>query len=262
MKKFAAVFTIVKNEKYFLPIWYRYYSRYFPKQDIYILDHQSNDGSTINIDCNVHVVKNDQAFDAAWLRDTVINFQKRLLQDYEYVVFAEADEIIVTLENSSNDLYEHIINMKKLGRNFDVATGYEMMHDTVYEKPYDFNNPILDQRKNWYREAAYDKTLISSVPIEWGIGFHDTQYRKQADWVNGENLIDPNDNLILIHLHKFDYPIYMKRKINMKSFNMANPMFDNEGFQQRFTDLKDMRDFFYSSESRLEMIPSNFPVVI
>jgi hypothetical protein len=39
-------------------------------------------------------------------------------------------------------------------------------------------------------------------------------------------------------------------------------MFDSEGFQQRFTDLKDMRDFFYSNESRLEMIPSNFPVVI
>jgi hypothetical protein len=262
MKKFAAVFTIVKNEKYFLPIWYKYYSKYFPKEDIYVLDHQTNDGSTLNLDCNVRVVKNDKAFDANWLKDTVNEFQKHLLEKYEFVIFTEIDEILISLENQGYDLYEHLVEMKNLGKNFDVATGYEMMQDTVFEAPYNSNNPILNQRRKWYREAAYDKTLISRVPLDWGIGFHDTIYRKQSDWVNGDNLIDPNDKLILIHLHKFDYQIYMKRKMNMRSFNMAIPSFETEGYQQRFSDIKDMRDFFYSTEGRIEDIPSDFPIVI
>ena len=45
-KKKCAVFTIVKNENYFLPIWLKHYKRYFDNSDIYVLDHQSNDGST------------------------------------------------------------------------------------------------------------------------------------------------------------------------------------------------------------------------
>ena len=41
-----AVLTMVYNESVFLPIWLRYYSRFFAPEDIYVLDHQSDDGST------------------------------------------------------------------------------------------------------------------------------------------------------------------------------------------------------------------------
>ena len=37
---------MVYNEAVFLPIWLRYYSRFFAPDDIYVLDHESTDGST------------------------------------------------------------------------------------------------------------------------------------------------------------------------------------------------------------------------
>ena len=45
MKHKCAVFTICKDEKIILPIWHRYYATQFREQDMYILDHQSKDGS-------------------------------------------------------------------------------------------------------------------------------------------------------------------------------------------------------------------------
>ncbi|MGH3827327.1 MAG: RICIN domain-containing protein, partial [Pseudonocardiaceae bacterium] len=41
-----AVLTIVRNENVFLPIWLHYYGQFFPAQDMYVIDHQSTDGST------------------------------------------------------------------------------------------------------------------------------------------------------------------------------------------------------------------------
>ena len=59
MKKKSAVFTIVKNENYFLPIWIKHYKKYFNESDMYVLDHQSNDASTNNLSVNVVPVINE-----------------------------------------------------------------------------------------------------------------------------------------------------------------------------------------------------------
>lgn len=67
MKKKCAIFTIAKNEDYFLPKWIKHYKKYFDVSDIYILNHQSSDGSTDNLDVNVVDVFNELAFDHNWL---------------------------------------------------------------------------------------------------------------------------------------------------------------------------------------------------
>jgi hypothetical protein len=38
-RRAAAVFTIVREEAVFLPIWLRYYAAHFPPEDIYVLHH-------------------------------------------------------------------------------------------------------------------------------------------------------------------------------------------------------------------------------
>lgn len=60
MKK--AVFTIVHNEKYFLPLWLRYYKQFFNNADVYVLDDKTSDRSTDNLDVNVVPVNNDAGF--------------------------------------------------------------------------------------------------------------------------------------------------------------------------------------------------------
>ena len=38
-KKSRAVVTMAQNENIFLPVWWKYYSRFFAPEDIYVLDH-------------------------------------------------------------------------------------------------------------------------------------------------------------------------------------------------------------------------------
>ncbi|CAF3325164.1 unnamed protein product [Rotaria sp. Silwood1] len=91
-----AVFTICRNEPGYLPIWLKYYRRYFADEDIYILDNDSNDGSTSNLPVNVIRVHSEKYFDHYWLVETIQNKLRDLLKSgYKYVLFAEIDEIII-----------------------------------------------------------------------------------------------------------------------------------------------------------------------
>ena len=77
MKK-CAVFVMVKDEGYFLPKWLGYYKQFFKPEDIYVLDHQSSDGSTQNLDVNVIHVTNDVAVDHTWIVNTIQDQQRKL----------------------------------------------------------------------------------------------------------------------------------------------------------------------------------------
>ena len=89
MKK-SAIFTMVKNEKWFLPIWLNYYSKFFDERDIYIIDHTSNDGSIqmvkdqypkINI-----VTLEYEPFDDIFKINEIKKLQKQLLGQYRCIL--------------------------------------------------------------------------------------------------------------------------------------------------------------------------------
>ena len=71
----CALLTIVKNEKTFLPIWLRHYKNYFNDEDIYVLNHESNDNSTDHLEVNVFDIYNPLGFDHQWLVDTIKEYQ-------------------------------------------------------------------------------------------------------------------------------------------------------------------------------------------
>src|SRR5574343_1532600 len=104
MKRKSAVFTICKNEEVFLPMWLKYYRQHFNDEDIYILDHQSDDGSTDNLPSMINhiIVKQDLAFDHNWVTNTVKSKQQELLGQYDVVLFTEIDEIIWAEEGLRN----------------------------------------------------------------------------------------------------------------------------------------------------------------
>src|SRR4051794_15749244 len=105
-----AAFTIVQDEPVFLPLWLSHYGRFFEPKDLYVLDHGTTDGSTSGLAgvCTVISVHRETSFDHAWLRSTVERFQSFLLQSYETVLFAEADELIVTDPDRHDGLDDYI----------------------------------------------------------------------------------------------------------------------------------------------------------
>ncbi len=197
-----AVFTIVQNEPVFLPLWLRHYSRHFEPTDIYVLDHDSGDGSTDGLEgaCNVVRVHRDRSFDHAWLKGVVEDFQAFLLRSYDAVLFAEADEFVVPDPAAYGGLGAYIDRLDGVAA---CCTGFNVVHYPDEEEPLRFDQPILAQRGYWHAaERWYSKRLLSRAPLSWHFGFHD---ELNAPWV------EPDPELFLVHLHRADYEYCLAR---------------------------------------------------
>jgi hypothetical protein len=194
--KRRAVLTIVQNEPVFLPIWLGYYSRFFAPEDIYVLDHETSDGST-DRDGFVRVPVRHESVDHTWMVRTIEAHQHELLERYDAVLVTDVDEIVApapelgTLADYIDGLRDEFVN----------CLGYELIHLVDREPPFDPSRPVLEQRGHWFRNRAYNKPALTTAPSEWVPGFH-----TRAD---GRTDVDPD--LCLIHLHRMDYAICLAR---------------------------------------------------
>ncbi|CAF4625861.1 unnamed protein product, partial [Rotaria sp. Silwood2] len=169
-----AVLTICRNEPGYLPIWLKYYRRYFADGDIYILDNDSDDGSTANLSVNVIRVHSEKYFDHYWLVGTVQNHTRNLLESgYKYVLFCEIDEIVVPDPAKYPLGLIDYINRTKLM--VVRVKAYDIRHNVSLEPKLKLNESILQQRRYWMRHANYDKPLLTNIALHWVPGFHSCQ---------------------------------------------------------------------------------------
>jgi hypothetical protein len=195
-RRTRAIITMVHNEPVFLPIWLGYYSRFFDSRDIYVLDNESTDGSTLN-DGFVRIPVQHSNVDHPWMVRTIEDLQHDLLARYDVVVITDIDEIIAPVPQRGT-LGEYLDFFDEEWAN---CLGYELLHMKDREPPLRLDQPILDQRRYWYFNGAYDKAALATVPMSWRPGFHgrsDFQYNSDPD-------------LRLIHLHRMDYGICLQR---------------------------------------------------
>ncbi len=249
MKKKCAVFTIVKNENYFLPIWLKHYKKYFDNSDIYVLDHQSNDGSTSNLDVNLEIVINELSFDHQWLVDTVQNFQSKLLTNYESVLFAESDELIYTLDKPLNDVIDDFLNDDKVYVQTCVAK--EVVENIGIEDELNVGDHIFEKRNQWYDHPLYHKTLLSKIPLVWEWGFHNIKNER------------PNKkyNLQMVHLHRCDFNLMLKRhEERAKKWKLKDD--GGAGFQHKIGDKEGVLKYFHEINGVLEQIPQEHKNVL
>ena len=254
MKKNCAIFTIVKDEDYFLPIWLKHYSKYFSKDDIYVLDHDSVDGSTDNLGVKVTKVHRDLAFDHQWLVDTVSSYQSELLQQYEVVIFTEADELLYSIERPLNMLIDSfLINNSQ---QYLTCTGYEVIHNINKEKPILLGDSIIQNRNEWFKYTPYDKTLISKIPLKWCWGFHDP--------IGVPREYCPE--LFMFHLHRVDFEFMLKRhdrRANKWKIKDDGP---HAGAYHKIGDRDGVMKYFYNPEGLqsipIELIPNKHKIAL
>ena len=118
-----AVMTIVRNESVFLPIWLRYYRQFFSADDVYILDHQSTDGSTEGHGF-VRVPVSHPEYGAGWQRDVQQCYQHELVGRYDVVLCTDVDEIVAP-DPRLGDLGTYI---DRFDEDFVTCQGYEVLH--------------------------------------------------------------------------------------------------------------------------------------
>ncbi len=194
------------NEKVFLPIWLSYYSRFFAPEDIYIIDHDSTDGSIEkakkDFKFNVETVHHPTVHDNRFMLKTITDKQHKLLKKYELVVYSDADEIILPDPISYKGLSDYIIRFK----HSVIACNSRSVVQQPAEQAIDLSKPILSQRSVWFSEYLYNKPLVSRVPLNWAKGLH------QALNINGNAYVIPVDReLVLLHLSRMDLGVRKAR---------------------------------------------------
>lgn len=194
--KRRAAITIVHNEPVFFPIWLGYYSQFFAPEDIYVLDHESDDGSTAR-DGFVRIPVTHETVDHTWMVRTVEALQHELLQRYDVVLVTDVDEIVAPLPEFGT-LGDYIDGLQE---DFVNCLGYELIHLVDREPAFDPARKVLDQRGYWFASDIYDKPALATVPMRWHPGFHREL----------EGRMRPDPDLYLIHLHRMDYELCLAR---------------------------------------------------
>lgn len=241
-----AVVTIVRNEGVFFPIWLRYYGQFFSAQDIYVLDHQSTDGSTEG-DGFVRIPVSQPEYGAGWQRDVVQNYQHELVGRYDAVLCTDVDEIVAP-DPRLGDLGDYIDHFDE---DFITCQGYEVLHQKSHEPPFDSTKPVLRQRFTWYANPLYSKSLLARVPMLWDGGCH-----KLID-----DRINQDPHLYLIHLHRMDYGICLDRHRDRGRFPLAQTDRNQRwGYQNQITDPTEFSSwFFHDSCGPSPICPQSIP---
>ena len=90
-----AAFTMVHNEADFLPLWIRHYGREIGVENLYCVDHGSDDGSTEGIGISITRFPRRRDFDSVIRSFLIANFHASLLRSHDAVIFSDADEFLV-----------------------------------------------------------------------------------------------------------------------------------------------------------------------
>jgi hypothetical protein len=196
-------FTMVYNESLYLPIWLKYYGKQFGFENLFVIDHGSDDGSTQDLhgaNCE-QVLRED--LDEIKRARLISDYQHKLLEEYEFVVFSDVDEILIADPALFNSLSDYI---NKRCTSFVNAVGLDVLHNVRYEEKIDLTKSILAQRSYVQFTSKYCKALISKTPLTWFPGFHDCNFDPNVD-----------HDLYLFHLKKFDYSNAVEKLQNFRN---------------------------------------------
>ena len=205
MKRSKAIFTIVKNERYFLKKWLEYYRQHFDDCDIYVFDNQTTDGSTNDLPVKTFKLFNENAYDPYWLWTNIGHIWNQLLKDYKYVMYTDVDEFIITKNGDTlrNEFEKQINNNTPC----IICQGYNIVHWKHKEpEAFDMGRPLLNQRNYVMYSKEYSKVVMGNYDMRFNIGAHTAN---NEIWYSQTEREIPN--LMLIHAKLYDQDLTVER---------------------------------------------------
>lgn len=255
MKKSHCLLSYTHNEHFFLPIFLRYYSQFFPPEDIYIIENNSSDDFVYDLQRKYlfsRLIHNTQyQNDFISINSKLTETMQLLLSKYKGIYLAESDEIIFHQEGFKKATQSYI----RLPFSAIRCLGFEPIHDyTNKEPPIDPFKPLLQQRKLGWDNHYCRKPVFVKHPISYWENMHnfDETY----------NFID--SKLLLIHLKMIDYDILWDR--NQKTITKANfhpdSIITGKGWQNRIENKKEFDNFFSMNLRKCDVIPEKYKNII
>ncbi len=227
----TAVITFVYNEIVNLPIWVRYYGGIFGERNLFVIDHNSSDGSAKNLGLVNKLWLARDELDEHKRCVFMASFVKGLLEYFDTVIYTDCDEMLVPDRVKYSGLKDYL---EKNDFKHVAPVGLNVQHIISLEPPLNLAWPILQQRRFGRFTGSMCKPLITRVPIIWGTGFHASDQP-----IN----IDPD--LFLLHLKYMDYEIALKKqKLTREMKWAASSIAANHGAHARYDDERFVREAF------------------
>jgi hypothetical protein len=253
-RRTLAVFTLVRDEAVFLPLWLRHYRKQVPASDIYVIDNDTRDGSTDGLDVNVVRAPNGGVVDHDFHVETVTRMQRELLQRYQYVLFTDGDELVCVRPHRFRSLADYVNSKQPL---VTRVLCYEPIQ-LPGEAPIDWNAPILAQRSRWIGNVVngmtMNKPLLASVPVRWDHGFHDDLDRPD---------LRPDPDLLLVHLHRADYRYAQARHRRRRDYEWKEECLARGlGWHNRLCEGEAFDEWYYRDKAASEPIPEELRCLV
>ena len=166
-----AVFTHVYNPGPFLDLWASYYAKIVGRENLFVLDHETTDGSVrrgSDFYQTVPVPRGE--LDHVNMSRFCAHFQRFLLSNYEWVMHTDCDEFLVTPAGPASFL--NILDQYPGGATLLPTCAVELIEAPADKSPVDWNLPLCSQRKWCVENTAFLKPVLSSRPTTWTQGFH------------------------------------------------------------------------------------------
>ena len=207
--------TMVGDEPFFLPIWIGYYSRFVPKDQLFILvDGAQRVLPPETEGCQVltlpQVVPGPGWDRVRW--EMISAFVALLLGRFDVVIFNDVDEIIVADPACGTGLLDLIA----LARDVGVISPFaiELLHRVDLEPDALHSNaPILSQRRYGRINATYCKPCITARRVTFSVGGH---YSDFPD-------LHLDTALFLFHLRFADHAMLLARQTSRQGLMAAVP---------------------------------------
>ena len=218
-KRVAAV-TMVYNEDWFLPFWVKYYASHFGAENCYVIDHGSDDGSTLSLGA-VNVIRIPRSPKDNEKRTRFISrFCTALTEWYEAVLHTDVDEIVVLDPSTGCTLRDYCCAPPQA---CITAIGFDIYQVPEIEKPLDITAQITRQRDFFRFSSSMCKPVLTTKAIDWAPGFHSSNHPVFFD------------SLYLFHLRYADLDEGLRRLRRTRSMEWASA---DAGSHQRVPDVQ------------------------
>jgi hypothetical protein len=176
----VAAITMARDEGSMLPRWVAHYTREVGAKNVYVIDDNSVDGSTDALGCTVIRIPpiTKKAFEPARM-GMVSGLGQALLEAYDAVLFADADEFIVA-DPAKHKSLRHFVAARP-GRNAVGVVALNVVHRVGIEAAIDPAKPILGQRRVAKFIPLMCKPALKWVAAPWAMASHGIQTPYDVD---------------------------------------------------------------------------------
>lgn len=207
-KKQIIIFTLIYDPNQMFQLWLNWYLKFFSSDEILVLNLSNQ---PLNFPCQVknftqEELQNFQARRKEGSYNQLVNETKgALLQDYQYVIYTDYDELLFYPGGLRTILEK---NPKYLN-----PRGYEIIQNRETEESLDFSKSIFHQRRFWVRNPYFDKPLVTSIDFRWSNGYHSAYIPVKTKSGRTDNcILKPKylPDFCLLHLHRIDYDFNLR----------------------------------------------------